>query len=83
MPGKKKQVIRGRAKASAPKVRRTTVSPAPRRTVDPGWAWDDRLPLAQGKQIGNTIYIMPPYCSGESELGLVYEAITDLADEIL
>jgi adenosylmethionine---8-amino-7-oxononanoate aminotransferase len=35
------------------------------------------------RPLGNTIYIMPPYCSGESELGLVYEAITDLADEIL
>ncbi len=57
MPGKKKQLGRGRGKTSAPKVRRVTASPAQRRTVDPGWAWDDRLPLAQGKQIGNTIYV--------------------------
>jgi adenosylmethionine-8-amino-7-oxononanoate aminotransferase len=35
------------------------------------------------RPLGNTIYIMPPYCSGESELGSVYEAITDLADQIL
>jgi adenosylmethionine---8-amino-7-oxononanoate aminotransferase len=35
------------------------------------------------RPLGNTIYIMPPYCSGERELGLVYDAITDLADEIL
>jgi 2-iminobutanoate/2-iminopropanoate deaminase len=27
------------------------------KTIDPGWAWDDRLPLAQAKQIGNTIYV--------------------------
>ena len=61
MPGKKKQVIRGRAKTtsakSAPKPRRPAPAAARRRIVDPGWAWDDRLPLAQGKQIGNTIYV--------------------------
>ena len=28
-----------------------------RKIIDPGWAWDDRLPLAQGKKIGNTIYV--------------------------
>lgn len=28
-----------------------------RKTVDPGWAWDDGLPLAQARQIGNTIYV--------------------------
>jgi reactive intermediate/imine deaminase len=28
-----------------------------KRVIDPGWAWDDHLPLAQGKQIGNTIYV--------------------------
>jgi len=34
--------------------------PAPRlvkKVVDPGWAWDDRLPLAQAQQMGNTIYV--------------------------
>jgi adenosylmethionine---8-amino-7-oxononanoate aminotransferase len=35
------------------------------------------------RPLGNTIYIMPPYCSGESELGQVYQAIAELADEIL
>ena len=25
--------------------------------IDPGWSWDDKLPLAQAKQIGNTIYV--------------------------
>jgi adenosylmethionine---8-amino-7-oxononanoate aminotransferase len=35
------------------------------------------------RPLGNTIYIMPPYCSGESELGLVYDAILDIADESL
>jgi 2-iminobutanoate/2-iminopropanoate deaminase len=57
MPAKKKKVTRGRGKASAPKARRVAAPPTVRRTVDPGWAWDDRLPLAQGKQIGNTIYV--------------------------
>jgi reactive intermediate/imine deaminase len=28
-----------------------------RKTVDPGWAWDDGLPLAQARQVGNTIYV--------------------------
>src|SRR5439155_17141955 len=57
MAAKKKQVSRGRGKTSAPKARRVSAPPARRRSVDPGWAWDDRLPLAQGKQIGNTIYV--------------------------
>ena len=57
MAGTKKKVSRGRGKTSAPKARRVSATPARRRTVDPGWAWDDRLPLAQGKQIGDTIYV--------------------------
>ncbi len=57
MAAKKKQVSRGRSKVVAPKARRTSAPPARRRNVDPGWTWDDRLPLAQGKQIGNTIYV--------------------------
>lgn len=57
MPGKKRQVIRGRGKTSVPKARRAAPSAAPRKTIDPGWTWDDRLPLAQAKQIGNTIYL--------------------------
>ena len=28
-----------------------------KKVIDPGWGWDDRLPLAQGKQLGNTIYV--------------------------
>jgi adenosylmethionine---8-amino-7-oxononanoate aminotransferase len=34
------------------------------------------------RPLGNTIYIMPPYCSGASELDLVYEAIGKIADGI-
>jgi adenosylmethionine-8-amino-7-oxononanoate aminotransferase len=34
------------------------------------------------RPLGNTIYIMPPYCSGGGELDLVYEAIGEIADEI-
>ena len=57
MPSTKKRVSRGRGKTSAPKARRASVAPSARRTIDPGWTWDDRLPLAQGRQIGNTIYV--------------------------
>lgn len=57
MPGIKKRITRGRSKVVAPKARRATASPSPRRTIDPGWTWDDRLPLAQARQIGNTIYV--------------------------
>jgi reactive intermediate/imine deaminase len=28
-----------------------------RKTIDPGWAWDDGLPLAQARQVGTTIYV--------------------------
>jgi adenosylmethionine---8-amino-7-oxononanoate aminotransferase len=34
------------------------------------------------RPLGNTIYIMPPYCSGESELDLVYQAIGEIVDGI-
>ncbi len=49
-------------KTAAKKVaRKTTAAPASEtalaRTIDPGWRWDDKLPLAQAKQIGNTIYV--------------------------
>ncbi|MGZ6241137.1 MAG: RidA family protein [Candidatus Binataceae bacterium] len=57
MAAKKKKIASGGGKTSTPKARRVTVSPARRRNVDPGWAWDDRLPLSQAKQIGNTIYV--------------------------
>jgi adenosylmethionine-8-amino-7-oxononanoate aminotransferase len=33
------------------------------------------------RPLGNTIYIMPPYCSTASDLDLVYDAIDELADE--
>jgi adenosylmethionine-8-amino-7-oxononanoate aminotransferase len=41
--------------------------------------------LARGllvRPLGNTIYIMPPYCSTAHDLDLVYDAIDELADEI-
>jgi reactive intermediate/imine deaminase len=41
-------------KRAAPKARQ---APMLKKTIDPGWAWDDRLPLAQGKQFGNLIYV--------------------------
>lgn len=34
------------------------------------------------RPLGNTIYIMPPYCSSEGELDLVYQAIGEIADGI-
>jgi adenosylmethionine---8-amino-7-oxononanoate aminotransferase len=34
------------------------------------------------RPLGNTIYIMPPYCSGASELGLVYQGIADVIGEM-
>jgi len=47
------------AKRMARMVRRPVTKPPvmERKTIDPGWAWDDGLPLAQAKQIGNTIYV--------------------------
>lgn len=32
------------------------------------------------RPLGNTIYVMPPYCVTEAELGLVYDAISEAAD---
>jgi 2-iminobutanoate/2-iminopropanoate deaminase len=60
MAAKKKQVIRGRGKTGSPKTSVPKARPSKavsRKIIDPGWAWDDRLPLAQGKKIGNTIYV--------------------------
>jgi adenosylmethionine---8-amino-7-oxononanoate aminotransferase len=34
------------------------------------------------RPLGNTIYIMPPYCSGANELGMVYQAIADVIGEM-
>ena len=36
---------------------RPSVSRLVKKVVDPGWTWDDRLPLAQAQQMGNTIYV--------------------------
>jgi reactive intermediate/imine deaminase len=41
-------------KKPAPTARQTTMT---RKTIDPGWTWDDCLPLAQARQIGNTLYV--------------------------
>lgn len=41
--------------------------------------------LARGvllRPLGNTIYVMPPYCTTGSELELVYDAIEEVADEL-
>jgi adenosylmethionine-8-amino-7-oxononanoate aminotransferase len=41
--------------------------------------------LARGlliRPLGNTIYLMPPYCSTAGELDRVYDAIGEVADEI-
>ncbi|MBB1092306.1 adenosylmethionine--8-amino-7-oxononanoate transaminase [Rhodopseudomonas pseudopalustris] len=34
------------------------------------------------RPLGNTIYLMPPYCSSEADLDLVYDAIGEIADGI-
>jgi adenosylmethionine-8-amino-7-oxononanoate aminotransferase len=34
------------------------------------------------RPLGNTIYIMPPYCSEADELGAVYQAIADVTGEM-
>jgi adenosylmethionine-8-amino-7-oxononanoate aminotransferase len=42
--------------------------------------------LARGllvRPLGNTVYLMPPYCSSDRELDLVYDAIGEIADELL
>jgi adenosylmethionine-8-amino-7-oxononanoate aminotransferase len=41
--------------------------------------------LARGllvRPLGNTVYIMPPYCSTDGELDLVYDAIDEIADQL-
>lgn len=41
--------------------------------------------LARGvllRPLGNTVYIMPPYCTTHAELERVYEVIADAADEV-
>ncbi|MEQ1719207.1 MAG: adenosylmethionine--8-amino-7-oxononanoate transaminase [Hyphomicrobium sp.] len=34
------------------------------------------------RPLGNTIYIMPPYCTTSAELSAVYAAISEVADEV-
>ena len=34
------------------------------------------------RPLGNTIYVMPPYCSQADEIARVYEAIAEIADEL-
>jgi adenosylmethionine-8-amino-7-oxononanoate aminotransferase len=34
------------------------------------------------RPLGNTIYVMPPYCTGAADLGLVYEAIRTAPDAL-
>src|SRR5229473_3508708 len=64
MPGAKKKVTRTpqrvvgrRKKPAARPVSSAIASPLVKKTIDPGWTWDDRLPLSQARQIGNTIYV--------------------------
>ncbi len=57
MAVRKKQVSRARSKTGAPMARRAAAAAPVWRTIDPGWTWDDRLPLAQAKQVGDTIYV--------------------------
>ena len=52
----RKKPARARKRASAPKPRRVAAARLIR-TIDPGWSWDDRLPLAQARQVGDMIYV--------------------------
>jgi 2-iminobutanoate/2-iminopropanoate deaminase len=53
----KKKAARSTATRKKTAPARPAAPPAVRKNIDPGWTWDDRLPLSQGKQIGNTIYV--------------------------
>src|SRR5579864_4987033 len=62
MPSAKKKVTRTsrrvvRKKPAARPASSAIASPLVKKNIDPGWTWDDRLPLSQAKQIGNTIYV--------------------------
>jgi len=54
---KSARTTRTASRTAARSIRQTKAAPIKQKTIDPGWAWDDRLPLAQAKQIGNTIYV--------------------------
>ena len=51
-PGTKKPTQKAKRMTARPSVSRLI-----KKVIDPGWAWDDRLPLAQAQQMGNTIYV--------------------------
>jgi adenosylmethionine-8-amino-7-oxononanoate aminotransferase len=34
------------------------------------------------RPLGNTIYVMPPYCITQTDLGEIYNCISDAADEL-
>jgi adenosylmethionine-8-amino-7-oxononanoate aminotransferase len=34
------------------------------------------------RPLGNTIYVMPPYCSQAGDIARVYEAIAEIADSL-
>ena len=34
------------------------------------------------RPLGNTIYVMPPYCTEDTELDLIYDAIRAAADAL-
>lgn len=53
-PKKAARAVKASAKRAAAKPRQAR---SESKTIDPGWTWDDRLPLAQAKQVGNTIYV--------------------------
>lgn len=56
---KSKKTSTPKSAAAKKTARKATAAQAatPFQIIDPGWAWDDKLPLAQAKQIGNTIYV--------------------------
>ncbi len=54
---KARRVVKKAAPAKKAAARRPTAPAVKPIDVDPGWAWDDRLPFVQGKQIGNLIYV--------------------------
>jgi 2-iminobutanoate/2-iminopropanoate deaminase len=57
MAAAKKKSTRSTATRKKASPARAAAPAAARKNIDPGWTWDDRLPLSQGKQIGNLIYV--------------------------
>ena len=57
VPRTSRRVVGGRKKPAARRISPAIPSPLVKKNIDPGWTWDDRLPLSQAKQIGNTIYV--------------------------